>query len=75
MKINYCSICWNPSNHPLGITFDEKNICSGCIVHNERYSINWSQRKKQIKKYLAKTTILIMTVLYQYRVMEMIFLL
>lgn len=54
MKINYCSICWNPSNHPLGITFDEKNICSGCIVHNERYSINWSQRKKQIKKIFSK---------------------
>ena len=54
MNIKYCSNCWNPSNHPLGLSFDKNNVCSGCNVHNERYSINWSKRQKDLKKIFLK---------------------
>jgi len=54
MNIKYCSNCWNPSNHPLGLSFDKNNVCSGCNVHNERYSINWSKRQKDLKKIFHK---------------------
>ena len=39
--MNYCSRCLYPSNHPYGIIFNENNLCSGCIIHEEKNAINW----------------------------------
>ena len=39
--LNYCIRCLYPENHPLGITFDEQGICSGCRVHEEKYNLDW----------------------------------
>ena len=44
MKINYCKRCLNPSNHPLGIVFDKNGICGGCLVHDEKYEIDWGKK-------------------------------
>lgn len=44
MKINYCKKCLNPSNHPLGIIFNNEGVCGGCLVHNEKYKINWDKK-------------------------------
>jgi len=48
--MQYCIRCVYPSNHPLGITFDDEGICSGCRVHEEKYKINWKKKKNELKK-------------------------
>ncbi len=54
MKINLCKKCLNPSNHPLGIIFDENGICSGCYVHDEKYKIDWNKKILKLKKFFSK---------------------
>lgn len=48
--MKYCSKCLYPSNHPLNLTFDDENICSGCIVHEEKDQLNWGLRLKKLKQ-------------------------
>ena len=48
--INYCKRCLYSSNHPLGITFNEEGICSGCIVHEEKNTIDWQEKWEDLKK-------------------------
>jgi N-acetyl sugar amidotransferase len=43
-----CTKCLYPSNHPLGITFNVEGICSGCLIHQEKYQIDWANRKKEL---------------------------
>jgi N-acetyl sugar amidotransferase len=47
--MNHCARCLYPKNHPLGIVFDNQGICSGCRVHEEKDSLNWSKRLEKIK--------------------------
>ncbi len=54
MKIEYCRKCLNPSNHPLGIIFNENGICSGCIVHEEKYKIDWKKKFESLNKIFEK---------------------
>jgi len=37
-----------PENHPLGIVFDENNVCSGCRVHEEKDSIDWNKKWEKL---------------------------
>ena len=48
--MKYCSKCLYPSNHPLNLTFDDDNICSGCRVHEEKNQLNWDIRLKKLKQ-------------------------
>ncbi len=41
MKI--CKRCLYPIHHPFGLTIN-KDICSGCSVHEEKYTIDWDKR-------------------------------
>ena len=45
-----CKKCFYHDEHPLKITFND-GICSGCLIHNEKYKIDWSQKKAKLKKY------------------------
>lgn len=47
--MKYCTRCLYPANHPLGITFDAAGVCSGCRVHEEKDSLDWSARFEQLK--------------------------
>jgi hypothetical protein len=53
-----CKRCLYPSSHPLKITFNEEGICSGCIVHEEKDTLDWKYRllklRKLIKEYKTK---------------------
>ena len=53
-----CKRCLYTSAHPLKITFDEKGICSGCIIHEEKNTLDWKYRflklQNIIKKYKSK---------------------
>lgn len=45
-----CRRCLYTSDHPLNITFDEDEICSGCRVHEEKDTIVWEERWLKLKK-------------------------
>ena len=59
MKIKQCKRCLYTSNHPLGITFDDEGICSGCRIHEEKDKLDWSFRwdllEKLVKPYKSKS--------------------
>jgi N-acetyl sugar amidotransferase len=42
-KIRICKRCLYPIHHPYGLTFID-DICSGCYIHEEKYSIDWDKR-------------------------------
>jgi N-acetyl sugar amidotransferase len=52
MKI--CKRCLYTSMHPLGLTFDEDGICSGCRVHEEKDSLNWKERGNMLGSILSQ---------------------
>jgi N-acetyl sugar amidotransferase len=47
-----CSRCLYPSTHPFGIIFDDKGVCSGCRIHEEKDSLPWDQREDKLSKIL-----------------------
>jgi N-acetyl sugar amidotransferase len=49
-KIIFCKKCLYNTAHPLGLTINERGICSGCEVHEEKYKLNWQERFKKLKK-------------------------
>ena len=48
--MKYCSRCFYNENHPLKIIFDENNICSGCLIHEEKDKIDWNNKLEKLKK-------------------------
>lgn len=57
-NITFCKKCLYSSLHPLGITFNDEGICSGCQIHEEKYNLDWKFRwnklKKIVKQYKSK---------------------
>jgi len=47
-----CQRCLYPENHPLGITFHEEGVCSGCRVHEEKDSLDWVARQSRLRSLL-----------------------
>ena len=47
--VKVCKLCLYDENHPLGITFNEDDICSGCEVHDEKHKLNWADRLDALK--------------------------
>lgn len=50
--MKYCKRCLYPQNHPLGIIFDDEGICSGCRIHEEKFTLDWDEREKKLHKIL-----------------------
>ena len=50
--MHYCTRCAYPANHALGITFNTDGLCSGCIVHEEKETLDWDARKAKLKTLL-----------------------
>ena len=50
--MKYCQRCLYPENHPLNIIFDERGVCSGCQVHEEKYAIDWNQQTQELEQLL-----------------------
>lgn len=50
--MKYCTRCVYPENHPLNIVFDEEGVCSGCRVHEEKDTLDWTERGLQLKALL-----------------------
>ena len=59
MSLKFCSRCLYSSDHPLGIVINENGLCSGCLIHEEKDTLNWAHRWDKLKKltdpYKSKT--------------------
>lgn len=51
MKI--CVRCLYTSLHPLNLTFNNDGLCSGCQVHEEKDTLNWTEREKKLVQILS----------------------
>ena len=51
-EIQQCSKCLYTSLHPLGITFNNEGVCSGCQIHEEKDSLDWDDRFQALKKII-----------------------
>jgi N-acetyl sugar amidotransferase len=51
--MKYCKRCLYPENHPLGICLDERGVCSGCRIHEEKDRLNWNSRLEKLKSILS----------------------
>ncbi|MBY0414347.1 MAG: N-acetyl sugar amidotransferase [Bdellovibrionales bacterium] len=51
--MKYCVRCVYPENHPLGLTFSDEGVCSGCLVHEEKYEIDWATKEKEFAKLVG----------------------
>lgn len=49
-----CKRCLYTSDHPLGITFNDDGICSGCLIHEEKDSLDWDSRLTDLKKLISQ---------------------
>jgi len=47
--IQFCKRSLYTSAHPLGLTIDNEGICSGCRVHVEKDTLDWSVRWDKLK--------------------------
>jgi N-acetyl sugar amidotransferase len=48
-QIQTCKRCLYSASHPLGLMLDEAGICSGCSIHEEKYSLDWEGRWKKLE--------------------------
>ena len=51
--LKYCKKCIMPHTKP-DLSFDKDGICSACKFYEERKSINWELRKKELEKIFSK---------------------
>lgn len=53
-----CSRCLYDTSHPLGLEIDDKGICSGCLIHEEKDCLDWDHRWNKllelVKNYRCK---------------------
>ena len=52
--VRECKRCLYRSDHPLGITFDENGICSGCRIHEEKDVIDWDSRWQELVSLISE---------------------
>ncbi|MGE0254650.1 MAG: N-acetyl sugar amidotransferase [Alphaproteobacteria bacterium] len=50
--MRYCRRCLYPANHPLHLTFDDEGVCSGCRVHEEKDTLDWTERELRLRALL-----------------------
>lgn len=43
-----CKACLYTTDHPFGLTLTD-GLCSGCITHREKYSINWEKKYQELE--------------------------
>lgn len=48
-----CKRCLYTTKHPLGLVLDEDCICSGCRIHEEKDSLDWHARWKELESLVA----------------------
>jgi len=51
--MRYCKRCAMPDTRP-GSIFDDKGVCPACINYEKRKTINWEERRKQLRELCDK---------------------
>jgi N-acetyl sugar amidotransferase len=49
MSLRTCARCLYTEAHPLHLVLDAQFVCSGCRVHEEKDSIDWSERWRRLE--------------------------
>tara|TARA_Y100001968_G_C19385800_1_gene732776 strand:- start:28 stop:1233 length:1206 start_codon:yes stop_codon:yes gene_type:complete len=49
-----CKSCLYNEDHPLGIIINEEGICSGCLIHKEKYTLDWKERWNKLQKIVKE---------------------
>jgi len=49
-----CARCLYTSSHPFGLDFNSEGLCTGCITHDEKFSLNWDERYKLLEKNISE---------------------
>lgn len=52
--MNYCTKCVYPASSAVPLAFDEKGICSGCRVSDQKNEIDWDKRKMMFKRLVEQ---------------------
>ena len=50
----YCKRCVYPKNHPYGMIFDDKGVCMGCRIHEEKDMLDWNARFRILESIVYK---------------------
>ncbi|OUC13644.1 MAG: LPS biosynthesis protein [Alkalinema sp. CACIAM 70d] len=50
MGVQYCKKCVYPAISATPLTFDDRGVCSGCRVHEQKAKIDWQQRWQWLKE-------------------------
>jgi len=53
MNHSTCRRCLYRNDHPLGLVIDNEGICSGCRIHEEKDTLDWSARWEELEKLVA----------------------
>lgn len=48
--VRLCARCLYPETHPLGLTFDDDGVCSGCRIHEEKDRLDWEERFERLRE-------------------------
>ena len=48
-ETQFCKRCLYATSHPLGLTLDADGVCSGCRIHEEKDTLDWSSRWKMLE--------------------------
>ena len=54
MNDYYCKRCLYSRDHPLGLTINNEGICSGCLVHEEKDTLDWNDRWKKLVQITSR---------------------
>ncbi|MEW7009852.1 N-acetyl sugar amidotransferase [Lentilitoribacter sp. EG35] len=54
VQMQTCTRCLYTTSHPLGLTLDEDGICSGCRIHDEKDTLDWSVRWKMLQELVSQ---------------------
>jgi N-acetyl sugar amidotransferase len=52
-KAQTCRRCLYAASHPLGLVLDEAGICSGCRIHEEKNTLDWSARWRKLESIVS----------------------
>jgi N-acetyl sugar amidotransferase len=52
--MTFCKRCLYGTNHPLNLTIDQRGLCSGCLVHEEKDILDWTLREEMLKQLLEQ---------------------
>ena len=49
-----CVQCLYRASHPFGLCFDTDGVCTGCITHREKFSLDWEARFRQLQRLVER---------------------